>query len=173
MYSLLFFLFAGAAIAFALNLLIQSHPIYSALSLVGVMGSLASLYLMLGAEFIAAVQVIVYAGAIMVLFVFVIMLLNAGVEERTQKSRLVRQLGAPLTILILGLITSVIYRQFPEDSVARFGDFPGQTSSIGLHLFLDYLLPFEVVSVLILVAIIGAVVLAQNPSETRDGGSRP
>ena len=170
MYFFLFFVFAFAAIGFAINLLVQSHPIYSALSLVGVMASLASLYLMLGAEFIAAVQVIVYAGAIMVLFVFVIMLLNAGVEERTQKSRMVRQFGAPLIVLILGLITSVIYRQFPEESMAQFGDFPGQTSSIGLHLFLDYLLPFEVVSILILVAIIGAVVLAQKPSETRSGG---
>ena len=173
MYSIFFFLFAGAAIAFAINLLVQSHPIYSALSLVGVMGSLASLYLMLGAEFIAAVQVIVYAGAIMVLFVFVIMLLNAGVEERTQKSRLVRQIGAPLIILILGLTASVIYRQFPEDSMAQFGDFPGNTSGIGLRLFLEYLLPFEVVSILILIAIIGAVMLAQDPSGTQDGGSRP
>src|SRR5262249_32540132 len=159
MYQVLFFIFAGAAIAFAVNLLIQRHPIYSALSLVGVMGSLASLYLMLGAEFIAAVQVIVYAGAIMVLFVFVIMLLHAGEEERTHRSRLVRHLGAPLVMFLLGLITSVLYRQFPDDSMVQFGDFPGQTSSIGLHLFLDYLLPFEIVSILILVAIIGAVVL--------------
>jgi NADH-quinone oxidoreductase subunit J len=162
MYALFFFLFAAAAIGFAVNLLIQSHPIYSALSLVGVMASLASLYLMLGAEFIAAVQVIVYAGAIMVLFVFVIMLLNAGEEERTRRSRVVRQMGAPLVVLILGVLTSVIYRQFPEDAMVRFGDFPGQITSIGLHLFLDYLLPFEVVSILILVAIIGAVVLAQK-----------
>jgi NADH-quinone oxidoreductase subunit J len=164
MFTAFFFLFAGAAIAFAVNLLLQRHPIYSALSLIGVMASLASLYLMLGAEFIAAVQVIVYAGAIMVLFVFVIMLLNAGEEERTNRSRLVRRAGAPLAVMLLGLIASVIYRQFPEDAVVRFGDFPGQTSSIGLHLFLDYLLPFEVVSILILVAIIGAVVLARRTS---------
>jgi len=162
MYPIFFFIFAGAAIGFAVNLLIQRHPIYSALSLIGVMASLASLYLMLGAEFIAAVQVIVYAGAIMVLFVFVIMLLNAGEEVRTQRSLLVRQLGAPLIVMLLGLIVAVIYRSFPEDAMVRFGDFPGQTSSIGLHLFLDYMLPFEVVSILILVAIIGAVVLAQR-----------
>ena len=162
MYPLMFFLFAGAAIAFALNLLIQRQPIYSALSLVGVMGSLAALYLMLGAELIAAVQVIVSAGAGIVLFVFVVMLLNAGEEERTQRSRLVRHLGGPLVILILGLITSVLYRQFPEDAVVRFGDFPGQAAGIGIQLFLHYLLPFEVVSILILVAIIGVVVLAQN-----------
>ena len=87
MQQLFFFLFAGTAVAFAVNLVLQRHPIYSALSLIGVMASLASLYLMLGAEFIAAVQVVVYAGAIMVLFVFVIMLLNAGEEERTDQSR--------------------------------------------------------------------------------------
>ena len=162
MYPIFFFLFAAAAIGFAVNLLVQRHPIYSALSLIGVMASLASLYLMLGAEFIAAVQVIVYAGAIMVLFVFVIMLLNAGEEARSHRSRLVRQLGAPLIIMLLGLVTSVIYREFPEDAMVRFGDFPGQTASIGLHLFLNYLLPFEVVSILILVAIIGAVVLARK-----------
>ena len=157
-----FFLFAAAAIGFAVNLLIQRHPLYSALSLVGVMASLASLYLMLGAEFIAAVQVMAYAGAIMVLFVFVIMLLNAGEEKATQGSRLVRHIGAPLIVLLLGLIVAVIYRQFPPASVVRFSDFPGQTASIGRRLFLQYLLPFEVVSVLILVAIIGAVALAQR-----------
>lgn len=162
MYPVFFFLFAAAAVGFAINLLVQRHPIYSALSLIGVMASLASLYLMLGAEFIAAVQVIVYAGAIMVLFVFVIMLLNAGEEARTQRSRLVRQAGAPLIVILLGLVVTVIYRQVPEDATVRFGDYPGQTASIGLRLFLDYLLPFEVVSILILVAIIGAVVLAQK-----------
>src|SRR3970040_985527 len=122
MYLIFFFIFAAAAVGFALNLLIQRHPIYSALSLIGVMASLASLYLMLGAEFIAAVQVIVYAGAIMVLFVFVIMLLNAGEEERTERSRLVRQIGAPLILMLLSILTSVIYRQFPGDTMVRFGE---------------------------------------------------
>ena len=79
----------------AVNLLVQRHPINSALSLVVVMGSLAVEYLLLGAEFVAAVQVIVYAGAIMVLFVFVIMLLNAGEEERTKGSRVALLFGIP------------------------------------------------------------------------------
>ncbi len=162
MYQVLFFIFAGTAIGFALNLLIQRHPVYSALSLIGVMASLASLYLMLGAEFIAAVQVIVYAGAVMVLFVFVIMLLNAGEEERTQSSRMARHAGAPLILILLSTVTTVIYRQFPRDSMAQFGDFPGQTAPIGRLLFREFLLPFEVVSVLILIAIVGAVVLARK-----------
>ena len=93
MEKLLFLTFAGIAIGAALNLLLSRRPIYSALSLIGVMGALAVLYLLLGAEFIAAVQVIVYAGAIMVLFVFVIMLLNAGEEVRTNRSLLARWLG--------------------------------------------------------------------------------
>ena len=162
MYPLLFFMFAAAAVGFAVNLLVQRHPIYSALSLIGVMASLASLYLMLGAEFIAVVQVIVYAGAIMVLFVFVIMLLNAGEEERTDRSRLAKAIGLPLILLLLAAVTTILYRQFPRDFPVRFGDFPGQTAEIGRLLFTHFLLPFEVVSILILVAILGAVVLARK-----------
>ena len=164
MYQVLFFIFAGAAVGFAINLPAQRHPIHSALSLIGVMASLASLYLMLGAEFIAAAQVIVYAGAIMVLFVIVILLLNAGEEERTQRSRFAKYLGLPLIFLLVAFVTAVIYRQFPSDAMVRFGDFPGQTADIGRRLFLRYLLPFEVVSIVILVAIVGAVVLAKKES---------
>src|SRR3990167_9400001 len=105
MYQVLFFVFAGAAVGFAINLLWQRHPIHSALSLIGVMASLASLYLMLGAEFIAAVQIIVYAGEIMVLFVFVIMLLNAGEEERTSMSRAARYVGLPVAGLLLAEVS--------------------------------------------------------------------
>ena len=82
MHLVLFFIFAAVCVGGAINLLVQKHPINSALSLIVVMGSLALLYLLLGAEFVAAVQIIVYAGAVMVLFVFTIMLLNAGEEER-------------------------------------------------------------------------------------------
>ena len=162
MYQAFFFIFAAAAVGFALNLVIQRHPVYSALSLIGVMASLASLYLMLGAEFIAAVQVIVYAGAVMVLFIFVIMLLNAGEEERTQRSKMARQAGAPLALILVSLLATVVFRQFPRESMAQFGDFAGQTAPIGRLLFREFLLPFEIVSVLILIAIVGAVVLARK-----------
>src|SRR5712671_1538397 len=91
---------AALAIAGAVNLIVQRHPIHSALSLIVVMASLAGLYLLLEAEFVAAVQIIVYAGAIMVLFVFVIMLLNAGLEERTDFSRMARYAGVPLAIVL-------------------------------------------------------------------------
>src|SRR3979490_433476 len=95
MHLFLFLVFGAICVAGAINLLVQSHPINSALSLVLVMASLAVEYLLLGAEFVAAVQVIVYAGAIMVLFVFVIMLLNAGVEEHTKGSRVALLFGVP------------------------------------------------------------------------------
>src|SRR6202451_1245633 len=84
--TILFIVFAIVAIVCAINVVVQTHPISSALSLIGVMGSLAVLYLLLGAEFIAMAQVIVYAGAVMVLFIFVIMLLNAGAESRRGRS---------------------------------------------------------------------------------------
>ena len=84
--SILFVIAAVAAIGCGLNLVLQNHPISSALSLIGVMSSLALLYLLLGAEFIAMAQMIVYGGAVMVLFIFVIMLLNAGTEKRSDKS---------------------------------------------------------------------------------------
>src|SRR6059036_2296615 len=87
LHLVLFTIFGAICVAGAVNLLVQRHPINSALSLIAVMVSLAVEYLLLGAEFVAAVQVIVYAGAIMLLFVFVTMLLNAGVEERTLGSR--------------------------------------------------------------------------------------
>src|SRR5437660_1980188 len=101
----LFLICAIFAVICGINLVVQTHPISSALSLVGVMGSLAILYLLLGAEFLAAAQVIVYAGAIMVLFVFVIMLVNAGAESSKGRSFMVQLLGAPLLIALLGLLS--------------------------------------------------------------------
>src|SRR5215468_10449711 len=97
-----FLVLAAMALAGAVNLIVQRHPIHSALSLIVVMGALAGLYLLLEAEFVAAVQIIVYGGAIMVLFVFVIMLLNAGAEERTRLSRVAFYAGVPAAVFLLG-----------------------------------------------------------------------
>src|SRR5713101_7072368 len=97
----IFLVLAAVALAGAVSLILQRHPIHSALSLIVVMVALAGLYLLQGAEFVAAVQIIVYAGAIMVLFIFVIMLLNAGEEERTNLSRMARWVGLPLGIFLL------------------------------------------------------------------------
>ena len=160
-HQILFFVFAAICIAGALNLLFQKHPIYSALSLIVVMGSLALLYLLLGAEFVAAVQVIVYAGAIMVLFVFVIMLLNAGVEEETRGSKIALVLGAPIVAALIGMVLFTLLRG-PASYGIELGRFFGTTRDVAKLLFRDFLLPFEVTSVLILIAIMGAVVLARR-----------
>ena len=160
---ILFLIFAIIAVVCAINVVVQTHPISSALSLIGVMGSLAVLYLLLGAEFIAAAQVIVYAGAIMVLFVFVIMLLNAGAEERRGRSFVVQLLGVPALVALLGVLAYFVQHVAPGSAVVTFGAFRGGTAKdVGEALFTQYLLPFEVTSVLILVAIVGAIVLARK-----------
>jgi NADH-quinone oxidoreductase subunit J len=163
MTALIFVIFAGIAVLCGINLVVQTHPIASALSLIGVMGSLAVLYLQLGGEFIAAAQVIVYAGAIMVLFVFVIMLLNAGAETTTfQASRFVRYFGLILFFAFLGLISFIVQAMLPKSEGVIFGAFQGTTLDVGRKLFTAYLLPFEVTSVLILIALVGAIVLARK-----------
>jgi NADH-quinone oxidoreductase subunit J len=170
LHLVLFFIFAAVCVGGAINLLAQKHPINSALSLIVVMGSLAVIYLLLGAEFVAAVQVIVYAGAVMVLFVFVIMLLNAGVEERTAHgSRVATMLGVPGLILGLVIGVWVVSRAAGLDKIAIGGpnimngaEVFGNPQAVGRLLFRNYLLPFEVTSILILIAIMGAVVLARR-----------
>ena len=161
--GMLFLTFAAIAVACAINLVVQTHPISSALSLIGVMGSLAVLYLLLGGEFIAAVQLIVYAGAIMVLFVFVIMLLNAGAERRIRKTAALTWLSLPLLFTFIALVSYLIAVRMPQGDPVRFGGFTGGTAhDIGRALFTTYLLPFEITSILILIAILGAVVLARK-----------
>jgi NADH-quinone oxidoreductase subunit J len=169
MYLTLFIVFAGLCLAGAVNLLLQRHPINSALSLIVVMTSLAVLYLLLGAEFLAAAQVIVYAGAIMVLFTFVVMLLNAGREERTLGSRAAKAVGFPAVVVILAIVATVIVKATGLHG-ATLND--GITSTVDLSrvLFRELLLPFEVTSVLVLVAILGAVALARSSGGERAGG---
>ncbi|HEX4581958.1 MAG TPA: NADH-quinone oxidoreductase subunit J [Acidobacteriaceae bacterium] len=165
MYLVIFLIFGALCIAGAVNLLLQRHPINSALSLIVVMTSLAVLYLLLGAEFLAAAQVIVYSGAIMVLFTFVIMLLNAGEEERTHGSRAAYLVGFPGVAALLGLLTYIFLSvRTPLGNAQLGGDTLVTTADLSRVLFRDLLLPFEVTSVLILVAILGAVALARKES---------
>jgi NADH-quinone oxidoreductase subunit J len=161
MHLILFIVFAGFCLAGAINLLVQSHPITSALSLIVVMVSLAVLYLLLGAEFLAAAQVIVYAGAIMVLFTFVVMLLNAGREERTLGSRAARRVGFPAVVILLAVIATVILRA-QGLGTATLSDGITSIDELGAVLFTRLLLPFEATSVLVLIAILGAVALARH-----------
>ncbi|HKO19294.1 MAG TPA: NADH-quinone oxidoreductase subunit J [Acidobacteriaceae bacterium] len=162
----LFIIFGALAVAGALNLLFQRHPINSALSLVVVMMSLAVLYWSLGAEFLAAAQVIVYSGAIMVLFVFVIMLLNAGEEERTKGSRAAYNVGIPGAVAIFCLLSFVFLSERDALGTANIGgrlaNGTDNIAELSQVLFTKLLLPFEVTSILILVAIVGAVVLARK-----------
>jgi NADH-quinone oxidoreductase subunit J len=162
LHLVLFLVFGAICVAGAVNLLVQKHPIGSALSLVVVMASLAVEYLLLGAEFVAAVQVIVYAGAVMVLFVFVIMLLNAGEEELTKGSRVALILGVP-GVLAGGLLVAWVLIQRSGTNAVGLGALPGYPKTIGWLLFHEYLLPFEVTSILVLIAILGAVFLASKP----------
>ena len=161
MHLVLFIVFAGFCLAGAINLLLQSHPINSALSLIVVMASLAVLYLLLGAEFLAAAQMIVYAGAIMVLFTFVVMLLNAGREERTLGSNAAKVIGFPAVVVILAVIATVILHT-PGLGTAALSQGITTTEELSTVLFTKLLLPFEVTSVLILIAILGAVALARH-----------
>jgi NADH-quinone oxidoreductase subunit J len=162
----LFTIFGVLAVAAALNMLLQRHPINSALSLVVVMMSLAVLYWSLGAEFLAAAQVIVYAGAIMVLFVFVVMLLNAGEEEKSNGSRVATIAGFPGAAAIFCLLTFVFLKNRAALGTAQLnGLLSGAVNNlteISHTLFTSLLLPFEVTSILILIAILGAVVLARK-----------
>ncbi|MGB6429039.1 MAG: NADH-quinone oxidoreductase subunit J, partial [Candidatus Acidiferrales bacterium] len=121
---LVFLALAALAVAGAINLIAQRHPIHSALSLVVVMVALAGEYLLMGAEFIAAVQIIVYAGAIMVLFIFVIMLLNAGVEDRTNLSHIARWLGLPVAAILLAELAWTV-----RHGSRAAGNLPGGTVS--------------------------------------------
>jgi NADH-quinone oxidoreductase subunit J len=162
LHLILFLVFGAICVAGAVNLLVQRHPISSALSLVVVMASLAVEYLLLGAEFVAAVQVIVYAGAVMVLFVFVIMLLNAGEEELTKGSSVAMVIGVP-GVLAGGLLVAWVLIRHSGQSAVALGALPGYPKTIGWLLFHEFLLPFELTSVLVLIAILGAVFLAAKP----------
>ena len=162
---LVFFVLATLAVLGAVSLILQRHPIHSALSLIVVMVCLAGLYLLMGAEFVAAVQIIVYGGAIMVLFIFVIMLLNAGAEERTTLSKLATVAGVPLALALTGVLAAAaIHSHEAVEGAAT----PGQladTAGLSNLLFRNFVYPFELTSFLILVAIIGALVLAQRETK--------
>ncbi len=167
METILFFVFGGIALVAALSVVVLSRVFYSALSLIVCLAAVAALYLLLQAPFIAAVQIIVYAGAIMVLFLFVIMLLDpfsaAALKDKKQ------YLATVAVLLGHGRARSGL--SAPGSAIRRAAAAPparptrsGPSRSIGATLFTRYMLPFEVTSILILVAIIGAVVLARRQS---------
>jgi NADH-quinone oxidoreductase subunit J len=159
----LFFLFAGFAIACAISMVYHKNPLYSAVSLVGVFIALSCIYVTLAAPFIAAVQILIYAGAIMVLVVFVIMLLNLDEDRPFNRLRYLYAVGGGLGLLLLGQTFFIFYAvmrapQLPSDQAVT----GGKTLSIGQAMYTEYLLPVEIVGVLLLMAIIGAVILVRR-----------
>jgi len=157
-----FFVLAALAVIGAVSLILQKHPIHSALSLIVVMVALAGLYLLLGAEFVAAVQIIVYGGAIMVLFVFVIMLLNAGVEEHISVSKMAGAPGLLLVVALAGVVAATIAQSSESVQIVPQTGEISSTLGISNMIFREFVYPFELTSFLILVAVLGATVLAQR-----------
>jgi NADH-quinone oxidoreductase subunit J len=161
MIQTLFFLFAAIALGAAINVLVQRHVLYSALSLIVLLGAISVLFLLLQAEFLAVINIIVYAGAIMVLFVFVIMLLNLSEsEDGADRLRWLKFFGVPICLFLLFLVAATVSNV--ESGVVSEPQVAGTAVAIGRSLFTDYLLPFELTSLLILIALMGAVVFAKK-----------
>ncbi|MFQ5651657.1 MAG: NADH-quinone oxidoreductase subunit J [bacterium] len=163
MASFLFFLFASIAIAAAVMVIWHRNAVYSALFLIVTLFALAGLYVLLQAPFIAAVHIIIYAGAIMVLFLFVIMLLDLQKDVRQKSSnKITRVAGLALAgILIVELAWFIKSGSTESMPLPKEALVVGNTESVGMLLFTQYLFPFEIASVLLLSAIIGSVILAK------------
>jgi len=161
--QMLFLILGGVALVSGGLVVFQKHPLRSALWLIVNFFAVAGIYLLAHAEFIAAIQVIVYAGAVMVLFLFVIMLLNIRQPEAEPRIPFIGQkLGGIVLAGFTGLILIYGFTRTALKAGKEMTPGLGNTESIARSLFTDYLLPFEVTSVLLLVAIVGAVVLAKS-----------
>ena len=161
-----FFLFAGLAIACAMSMVYHKNPLYSAISLIGVFVALSCVYVTLAAPFIAAVQILIYAGAIMVLVIFVIMLLNLDDDRPLNRLKYLYAVGAGLGLILLVQTFFIFYAvmRAPQNPVTS--DIAvGKTLNIGANMYTRYLLPVEIVGVLLLMAIIGAVILVRRLSQ--------
>jgi len=169
----LFYLFGAVAVIASLLVIAQRNPIYSVLLLIASFGALSGLYVLLEAPFVAVIQIIVYAGAIMVLFLFVVMLLNAP-HERTEHDRLAHPMFRPGPMRF-GALLAIVFAIELGWALTRGpragGEFGNaavtDVAHLGQALFTDYAFPFEVTSVLILVAMVGAVVLARREEGQR------
>ncbi|HEY6362212.1 MAG TPA: NADH-quinone oxidoreductase subunit J [Vicinamibacterales bacterium] len=173
--SLLFYLLSGVAIVASALVVGQRNPMYSVMLLIASFGALAGLYILLDAPFVAVAQIIIYAGAIMVLFLFVVMLLNAPQEDAAEWDRThplrqpgVARFGTALAfLLIVQLAWALLRAAGSSQPVGARGDAEAVSSvrELGRVLFTDYMFAFEATSVLILVAMVGAVVLARRESD--------
>ena len=173
---ILFFIFGAVSLIGAISVISFRHPIYSALSLIVTFFAQAGLFVLLGAHFVAAVQVIVYAGAIMVLFLFVIMLLNLGtLSAQGALTGKLKGVAVVLGILLAAQGIFIAVNAFTDTELATedvmkaatdLANNPIETSDIGELLFTEYLLPFEVTSLILLAALIGVIVLVKRDNQT-------
>jgi NADH-quinone oxidoreductase subunit J len=174
--TVLFYVFGALAVGSSLLVIGQRNPIYSVLLLIASFGALAGLYILLDSPFAAVTQMIVYAGAIMVLFLFVVMLLNVPREDAAEWDRNhplnkpgARRLGATLSMVLLAEVVWAVWHVSTRQGTALKATAAGSVSSvaaIGRSIFTDYAFPFEATSVLILVAMVGAVILARQREQS-------
>ncbi len=161
--KILFLVFAVPLVATALGVLLSRNPVYAAMNLVAAFFCLAGIYVLLTAHLIAFMQVLVYAGAVMVLFLFVIMLLSLGDEHLVpEPSKRAMQWVGVAGAVALALVIAFAIQQVPETAAANVDGLFGTVKAVGRLLFTEYLLPFEATSLLLLVAIVGAVVVAKE-----------
>jgi NADH-quinone oxidoreductase subunit J len=172
--TFLFYVFGGIAVLASALVIGQSNPMYSVLLLVASFGAISGLYVLLDAPFLAVIQIIVYAGAIMVLFLYVVMLLNAPQEDASEFDRLhplrrpgAARIGAALAVLLVAQLTWAVSRTTEVRDAVGAGDAAAVSSvrEIGRVMFTDYTFAFEATSLLILVAMVGAILLARRESE--------
>lgn len=168
--ALLFYAFAGAAVLGSLLVVTQKNPVYSVLALIASFFGLSGLYVLLEAPFVAVVQIIIYAGAIMVLFLFVVMLLNVPREDAAEWDR-AHPLYRPMAVRIGGVLAVLLALELAWALSRTAGLGVGVTDAnpavssvaeLGRVLFTDYMFAFEVTSILIIVAMVGAVILAKK-----------
>lgn len=161
--QILFFVVAAIAVVSASLFVFSKNPMYAVLSLIVTMFSIAGMYVLLNAQFLGVVQVIVYAGAIMVLFLYILMMLNLNKADETRKENTLKFIGIfSAGILLVGMLGA--FRGIKQDIVAADGINygVGLTKNLGRLLFKEYVLPFELASILILAGIVGAVLIGKR-----------
>ena len=160
--NIFFYLFAALAIASALMVVFSRQPVYSVLYLVVTMFSLAALFALLGAQFLAVIQILIYAGAIMVLFLFVVMMLDLSKEGPAMRQTLGLRILGTVTAAVFVTEIFFVLRTLPPLTPPHKGGETGSIQTIGRLLFSEHLLAFELASFLMLAAIVGAVVLSKK-----------
>jgi NADH-quinone oxidoreductase subunit J len=167
METLIFLIFAALAVVSSLVVVIHKSPVYATMSLVVTLFSVAVLFVLLGAPFLGALQILIYAGAIVVLFLFVIMLLNLQKGESTGRLRGQIWVALPGGLIFIGMV-ALVFSDTPARDLKPLTEDLVSLKGLATALFTDYLLPFEIVGLLLLVAVIGATVAARRAPDAAD-----